>query len=65
MATPSAESTAEPADKDRVIAHLTKTLAHTRECLEKARAALDSIANDEAMSYERCRETALAALEQI
>ncbi len=56
-------------EKNKVIAHLTETLAHTRECLETARVALERIAACEAAdvgaAHERCRETALEALRQI
>lgn len=38
----------ELAEKEKVIAHLTKTLAHTRDCLEIARVALEGIANSAA-----------------
>jgi hypothetical protein len=57
-------------EKNKVVAHLTQTLAHTRDCLEIARAALESIADDDGMSvprqeHARCREIALNALGQI
>ncbi|MGO9132658.1 MAG: hypothetical protein ACLP8A_01225 [Methylovirgula sp.] len=37
----------ELAEKNRVIAHLTKTLAYTRDCLEIARVALERIAQSQ------------------
>jgi hypothetical protein len=37
---------AELSEKTKVIAHLTQTLSHTRSCLEIARTALESIADD-------------------
>lgn len=57
-------------EKSKVIAHLTQTLAHTRECLETARLALERIAACEAAdagakAHGCCRETALEALRQI
>jgi len=57
----------ELAEKNKVIAHLTETLAHTRECLEIARAALERIAEGEATHGRgaRDRETALEALRHI
>lgn len=53
----------EVSDKDQVIAHLTKTLALTRECLEKARIALESIASED--DAARCHEIARDALREI
>ena len=54
-------------EKTKVIAHLTQTLAHTRECLEIARAALDRIADESASGKgpEDTREIALDALKRI
>jgi hypothetical protein len=56
----------EVSDKDQVIAHLTKTLALTRDYLEKARVALEKIAEiDSSESHARCREIAQNALKEI
>lgn len=59
----------ELSEKNKVIAHLTQTLAHTRNCLEIARAALESIAadgkSDSSDSHARTREIALEALRRI
>lgn len=65
--TAEADVAKEVAEKTQVIAHLTKTLAKTRECLEIARAALDRIANEAALAENpaRCREIAADALKQI
>ncbi len=57
-------------EKNKVIMHLTQTLAHTRECLEIARVALERIAAYEAAdapaeAHRGCRETALETLRQI
>ena len=57
-------------DKNKVIAHLTQTLALTRECLEIARLALERIAACEVPvagreAHTDCRETAQAALRHI
>ena len=54
-------------EKSKVIAHLTQTLAHTRECLEIARAALESIANESTSGKGPAdpREIALDALKRI
>ena len=54
-------------EKNKVIAHLTKTLALTRECLEIARAALERIA-DESQTDKGLvedRATARDALDRI
>jgi hypothetical protein len=61
---------AELAEKNKVIAHLTQTLSHTRECLEIARTALESIAEDRNKGdlseiHARCREIAAEALGRI
>ena len=57
-------------EKDKVIAQLTQTLALTRDCLETARKALESIAeahgaSDASGDHARCRELALDALAKI
>lgn len=58
-------------EKNRVIAHLTKTLSHTRDCLEIARKALESIAGDEGKGeassegHLGCRKIAADALSRI
>jgi hypothetical protein len=54
-------------EKNKVIAHLTKTLALTRECLDTARAALERIANEDRpdKSLVDDREIAREALERI
>jgi hypothetical protein len=57
-------------EKNKVIAHLTKTLAQTRACLEIARTALESIADAGGESnlderHARIREIALGALRRI
>ena len=44
--TDAVNSVRELKEKSKVIAHLTQTLALTRECLEIARAALERIANE-------------------
>lgn len=46
MATSVEAASRELAEKTKVIAHLTQTLAHTRACLDIARAALESIADE-------------------
>ena len=61
---------AELAEKNRIIAHLTKTLSHTRGCLEIARTALESIAEDSNKGdlrevHARCREIAAETLGRI
>jgi hypothetical protein len=55
----------EIAEKTKVITHLTQTLSHTRSCLEIARTALQSIADDGKESHARCREIASEALGRI
>ncbi|MGO9675042.1 MAG: hypothetical protein ACLPSF_12900 [Methylocella sp.] len=60
----------ELAEKTKVIAHLTQTLSHTRSCLEIARTALQSIADEGgegalSESQARCREIASDALGRI
>jgi hypothetical protein len=57
-------------EKNQVIAHLTKTLALTRDCLETARVALERIATDDQRAatedeHERCRQIALETLRHI
>lgn len=54
-------------EKTKVVAHLTKTLALTRECLDLARAALESIADEgaPAKGLAECREIARRTLERI
>jgi hypothetical protein len=48
-------------EKNEVIAHLTQTLAHTRNCLEIARAALANIA-EASEDQARSRAIAVSAL---
>jgi hypothetical protein len=68
---PTAEAISRELDeKNKVIAHLTQTLAHTRACLEIARGALESIADDAGGSVSSDalasrRALALKALGQI
>lgn len=67
---PAAEAVARELDeKNKVIAHLTQTLAHTRDCLEIARAALETIADDSGRApsevQARWREIARNALGRI
>ena len=57
-------------DKNKVIAHLTQTLALTRDCLEISRRALERIAACEVSeggteTHTECRETAREALRRI
>ncbi len=65
--TDAASAARELEEKTKVIAHLTQTLSHTRECLEIARAALERIANESTSGKgpEDPREIALDALNQI
>ena len=61
---------AELAEKTKVIAHLTQTLFHTRDCLEIARTALQSSADDGkkggvSEGHARCCEIASDALGRI
>lgn len=65
--TAAADAAEELDEKNKVIAHLTQTLAHTRECLEIARASLESIANESTLSESQAssREIALNALKRI
>lgn len=59
----------ELAEKNEVIAHLTKTLAHTRDCLEIARGALERIAQSQSADTPEMRavqrEIARDALQRI
>ena len=60
----------ELAEKNRIIAHLTKTLAHTRDCLEIARVILERIAQSQTADnapemLASHRETARDTLGQI
>ena len=60
----------EIAEKTKVITHLTQTLSHTRSCLEIARTALQSIADEGkkggvSEDHARCREIASEALGRI
>ncbi|MGA2638550.1 hypothetical protein [Methylocella sp.] len=60
----------EIAEKTKVITHLTQTLSHTRSCLEIARTALQSIADEGkkggvSESHARCCEIASEALGRI
>jgi hypothetical protein len=58
-------------EKNRVIAHLTKTLSHTRDCLDIARKALESIAGEEGEGeasiegHITCRKIAAESLSRI
>jgi len=66
--TAAADAAKELDEKKRVIAHLTQTLEHTRECLEIARASLESIVANESTlceSQAASREIALNALKRI
>jgi hypothetical protein len=65
--TDAANAVSELEEKNKVIAHLTKTLASTRECLEVARAALERIANESRpdKSLVDDREIALDVLKRI
>jgi hypothetical protein len=62
-----ANAASELEEKSKVIAHLTLTLASTRECLELARAALERIANESRPDKRLMgdREIALDALSRI
>ncbi|HUI20988.1 MAG TPA: hypothetical protein VLZ74_08085 [Methylocella sp.] len=61
--TDAANAAGELQEKNKVIAHLTRTLAQTRECLEVARAAFERIAKEG--SSEVCHEIALDTLKRI
>ncbi len=65
--TDAANAASELEEKSKVIAHLTKTLASTRECLEIARGALERIANESRPDKGLIgdREIALDALSRI
>jgi hypothetical protein len=65
--TDAANAASELEEKNKVIAHLTKTLASTRECLEIARAALERIANESRADNGHVddREIASEALSRI
>jgi len=62
-----ANAASELEEKSKVIAHLTQTLASTRECLEIARAALERIANETRpdKSLVEDHEIAIDALKRI
>lgn len=65
--TDAANAASELEEKSKVIAHLTQTLALTRECLEIARVALERIANESRpdKGFMGDREIALDALSRI
>jgi hypothetical protein len=65
--TDAANAASELEKKSKVIAHLTQTLALTRECLEIARGALEPIANESRPDKGLIgdREIALDALNRI
>ena len=65
--TDAANAASELEEKSKVIAHLTLTLASTRECLEIARGALERIANESRPDKRLIgdREIALDALNRI